>query len=260
MLDIDVTPTELEYFDDLVAGLDVAADGQLQITSILDHLTRAHATKSEVIQVNTSILEILIISHACFPFSSPVLLTKDAFCRALLLLTSRCESNFKQATSTAGQQTMRERMEQQRLQFIYSALACPPTGMATHDDIVDIISRVKYPWLVAPKGIVRRRPVSDFFPLAERLEPSKDKTLPDTLPVSNLKPLGKLVAAFPPRWNEAVSDLSFKGSGMLSVEQFVQWATKVCYTLSRAINHINIYKVQLLEALDQLFSVFFQKP
>jgi hypothetical protein len=228
VLDVDVTPTELEYFDDLVAGFDVSSDSQLQMTSIIHHLARIHTTKSEVIQLNASILENLIISHACFPFSSPVLFTKDAFCRAILLLTDRCESNFKQATGTAGQETIRKRSEQKRLEFIHSALACPPTGTPTHDDILDVISRIQYPWLIAPKGIVRRRPIADFSLLAERLEPSKDQTLPDPLPISVLKPLENLVAAFPPRYTEAVTDLSFEGNGELSAEGFVQWAKKVC--------------------------------
>lgn len=232
MLDVDVTPTELEYFDEVVAGFDIASDGQLQMSSIMHHLTHTHTTKSDVIQLNASILERLIISHACFPFSSPVLLTKDAFCRAILLLTDRCESNFKQATQTAGHQTMRKRSEQKRLEFIRSSLACPPTGMPTHDDILDVISRVQYPWLVAPKGIVRRRPVTDFYTLAQRLEPLKDKILPDPLPGSIIKPLENLLAAFPPRWNKAVSNLSFEESGELSAERFVQWATKVCIMIA----------------------------
>jgi hypothetical protein len=228
VLDVDVTPTELQYFDDLVAGFDVASDGQLQMTSIIQHLTRTHTTKSEVIQLNASILGNLIISHACFPFSSPVLLTEDAFCRAILLLTDRCESNFKQATRTGGQETMRKRSEQRRLEFIHSALARPPTGTPTHDDILDIVSRVQYPRLIAPKGIVRRRPITDFSLLAERLEPAKDQALPDTLPISVLKPLENLVAAFPPRYTEAASDMSFEGDGELNAEVFVQWAIKVC--------------------------------
>jgi hypothetical protein len=232
VLDVDVTPTELEYFDEVVAGFDVASDGQLQMSSIMHQVILTHTTKSEVIQLNASILESLIISHACFPFSSPVLLTKDAFCRAILLLTDRCESNFKQATQTAGRQTMRKRSEQKRLEFIYSALACPPTGTPTHDDILDVISRVQYPWLVAPKGIVRRRPVTDFSTLAQRLEPSKDKTLPDPLPGSILKLLESLVAAFPPRWNKVVSGLDFEESGELSARQFVQWATKVWISIA----------------------------
>ena len=232
MLSVDVTPTELEYFDEVVAGFDFGSDGQLQMTSILHHLTRTHTTKSEPIRLNASVLENLILSHACFPFTSPVLLTKDAFCRAILLLTNRCESNFKQATQTAGHQTMRKRSEQQRLEFIQSALAHPPTGTPTHNDVLDVISRVKYPWLVAPKGIVLRHPVTDFSPLARRLEPLKDKRLSDPLPVSILKSLESLVAAFPPRWNEAVSDLNFEGSGELNDERFVQWATKVCIMIT----------------------------
>jgi hypothetical protein len=232
VLSVNVTPTELEYFDGVVAGFDFASDGQLQMTSILHHLTRTHTMKSELIRLNASVLENLILFHACFPFTSPVLLTKDAFCRTILLLTNRCESNFKQATQTAGHQTMRKRSEQQRLEFIHSALAHPPTGIPTHDDVLDVISRVKYPWLVAPKGIVLRHPVTHFSPLARRLEPLKDKRLSDPLPVSILKSLESLVAAFPPRWNEAVSDLSFEGSGELNAERFVQWATKVCIMIA----------------------------
>jgi hypothetical protein len=228
VLDVDVTPAELQYFDDLVAGFDVTSDGQLQMDSIIHHLTSTHTTKSEVIQLYASILGNLIIAHACFPFSSPVLLTKDAFCRAILLLTDRCESNFKQATGTGGHETMRKRSEQKRLEFIHSALARPPTGTPTHDDILDVISRVQYPRLIAPKGVIRRRPITDFSLMAERLEPAKDQTLPDPLPISVLKPLENLVVAFPPRYTEVASDLSFEGGGKLNAEEFVQWATKVC--------------------------------
>jgi hypothetical protein len=228
VLDVDVTPAELQYFDDLVAGFDITSDGQLQMDSIIHHLTSTHTTKSEVIQLYASILGNLIIAHACFPFSSPVLLTKDAFCRAILLLTDRCESNFKQATGTGGHETMRKRSEQKRLEFIHSALARPPTGTPTHDDILDVISRVQYPRLIAPKGVVRRHPITDFSLMAERLEPAKDQILPDPLPISVLKPLENLVVAFPPRYTEAASDLSFEGGGELNAEEFVQWATKVC--------------------------------
>lgn len=227
----DVEPAELEYFDNLIAGFDVTSDSELQMPPIIHHLTRAYATKAGVIQSTVCILETLILSHACFPFPSPVLLTKDAFCRAILLLTSRCERNFNQVESTSSHDTIRERSKQKRLTFIYSALVRPPIGVPTHDDILDVVCRVQYPRGFYAKGIIRRRPISDFLPLAERLAPSEDKTLPDSLPVLTLQPLKNLVAAFSPRRDKPVDDLGFGGREKLSAEQFVLWATKVCNIL-----------------------------
>lgn len=81
MLTADVKPAELEYFDGLIAGFVVTSDSQLRMPSIIYYLARAYATKAEVIQSTASILETLILPHACFPLSSLVLLTENAFCR-----------------------------------------------------------------------------------------------------------------------------------------------------------------------------------
>lgn len=231
MMTADVEPAELQYFDDIIAGFGATSDSQLHMPLIIQHLTRAYTTKAEVIQSANSILKTLILSHACFPFSSPVLLTKDAFCRAILLLTRRCEINFNQVEGTSSYDVIRERSKQKRLTFIYSALVRPPTGIPTHDDILDVVCRVRYPTGYYAKGVLRRRPISDFLPLAERLAPLEDKTLPDLLPVSFLQPLKSIVEAFLPRQDKPVDDLGFDRRDTLSAEQFMLWATKVCYIL-----------------------------
>ncbi|KAF2677755.1 hypothetical protein K458DRAFT_423695 [Lentithecium fluviatile CBS 122367] len=248
MLPKVVEPTELAHFNDLVADSDIAPDGQIELSSIVNYLASAHTTKSELIKSTASTLEILIVSHACFPFSSLTPLNRDAFCRAVLLLIARCEKSFKHATWISGKNgrdLIRKRTQQARLMFLYSALARPPTGLPTNDDILDVVSRVEYPWYICRKNLIRLRPIIDFLPLAERLEPSslKDPNSLGPLPVSILEPLRDLAEAFPPRYEEPAADLGFGGAGALTIEEFCYWAKKV----------------RLLEALDQLFSVFIPK-
>ena len=227
-----VDPIELARFDDLVAGFDLDSDGQIELNSLLKHLTLSHATQTDLIRSTASNLEILITSHACFPFSSPTPLTRDAFCRAVLLLTSRCEKPFRFATWVSGKHGydyVRTRYPRDRLMFIYSALARPPTGYSTSNDILDVVCRVRYPWFICSKNLDRLRPITDFIPLAERLEPSslKDPSLLDPLPVSLLEPLHDIAKAFPPRHKEPAADLGFGGADTLTMNEFLLWARKV---------------------------------
>lgn len=104
----------------------------------------------------------------------------------------------------------------------------PAPGVPSHEDILDTVCRVRYPWryCLKPKDEPIRRPVTVFLPLAERLEPLQDAKLPDSIPTPH--PLRDLVAAFPPRWGESPADLSFENGDMIDAEQFVLWAKKVC--------------------------------
>lgn len=270
----DVKSTELEYFDRLVAKfqvdekhglsqtvislttapqrelhIDGTPGGQLQMSSIINHLTHAHNTpaKAEAIQSAAVILETLIISRAHFPFSSPTPLTKEAFCRATIMLSDRCIENFKSSIIIGRDYVVSKRTNRKRLLFIYSALASPPTGklhclylriiadfglsvpgMPTHDDVLDTVCRVRYPWRYysKPNDEPVRHPVTEFLPLAKRLEPLQDAKLP--VSISTPHPLRDLVAAFPPRRGRVPTDLSFENGGTVDAEQFVLWAKKVC--------------------------------
>jgi hypothetical protein len=107
--------------------------------------------------------------------------------------------------------------------FINPALARSPTGCPTNDDILDVVCRVQYPWYICSKNLDRLRPITDFLPLAERLEPSSLKDLASLgpLPVSLLEPLRDIAKAFPPRHNEPVADLGFGGANALPIKEFL---------------------------------------
>ncbi|KAL1600421.1 hypothetical protein SLS60_006806 [Paraconiothyrium brasiliense] len=235
---------EPEYFLRVVSGLGATADGQIPLQSIILYLSKAHASKINVIQPAASLIETFVIAHAHFPFSAPVKLTEESFCRAILLLTDRCREPFQQAEGGASggvsHEYIRKRPDERRLTFLHSALLRLNTGIPTQDDVLDVVCRVDYPAAIHGKDRIQRRPVSCFVPLAERLEPIRDVSTEDAAPVSQLKPLQDLVAAFPPRWTEPPADADYGIPEGLNAEQFVQWASRV----------------QLLESLDQLFSVF----
>ncbi|KAF1977594.1 hypothetical protein BU23DRAFT_299724 [Bimuria novae-zelandiae CBS 107.79] len=80
-----ITSTELEYFQTTLGSLDVAADGQIQMASIVRFLAQAHGSRTDLIPSVASTIETLIASHAHFPFSAPVGMSKDALCRAIIL-------------------------------------------------------------------------------------------------------------------------------------------------------------------------------
>jgi hypothetical protein len=101
-------------------------------------------------------------------------------------------------------------------------------GAPTHDDVVDTVCRVRYPWryYLKPKDEPIRRPITDFLPLAELLEPLHDAKLPGF--ISTPHPLRDLVAAFPPRQGEQTADWSYENKDTVDTEQFVLWAKRVC--------------------------------
>ena len=65
----------------------------------MEYFKNSYHEHKDVMKPNASILEALIVPHACFPFSLTVPLTKDAFCRAIILLTHRCRSVLGQESS-----------------------------------------------------------------------------------------------------------------------------------------------------------------
>ncbi|KAF2449655.1 hypothetical protein P171DRAFT_197283 [Karstenula rhodostoma CBS 690.94] len=246
-----VGSVELHYFQTAASRLEVALSGQIRMSSIICHLEQVHTSKIGAIQSAASLIKALITAHAHFPFSAPVELTEKSFCRAILLLTNRSQELFKQAEGgTIGgveSDYIRKRPDEKRLTFIHSALLIEPAGVSTsdsgiptQDDVLDVLCRVQYPAAVRGKHRVQRRPVSEFLPLAERLEPSPEGKREYEVPGSQLALLRDLIAAFPPRWTESPVELEHAEQDSLTAEQFVLWATKV----------------QLLDSLNQLFGVF----
>jgi hypothetical protein len=113
--------------------------------------------------------------------------------------------------------------------FLYSALARPPTGYPTDDDILEVLCRVEYPWYIDFKEEIRLRNIKDFIPIAERLNPSpwKNPSVLGPLPVELLEPLRDIAEAFSPRYEERTEDLGFEGAEALTMEEFVKWSEKV---------------------------------
>ncbi|KAF2439760.1 hypothetical protein P171DRAFT_435624 [Karstenula rhodostoma CBS 690.94] len=220
---------QIQQFHEDMAALTKTSNGEIEMPSVTDHLVQAQDQDDRHNAVLGAVpaLETLITSHAHFPFTTPVILTRDALLRAVLLLTNHVALPFKQACQVGNDYEIRTHSEKERLRFIYSALACPPIGDPTQDDVLDIVSRVKYPWQTWGKGIVRRRLLDDFRPLAERLEPARDVKAQDSLLVKKLEPLRVLVKAFPPRWGEPVVVVRFGENQALTEKQFVEWASTV---------------------------------
>jgi hypothetical protein len=221
--------SQIQHFDKVVAALPKSDNAELEMRSITDYLVQNQDQddKHQALLSAVPALESLLVSHAHFPFTSPVMLTRDALLRAVLLLTHHVDFPFKQACWVGQEHEIRTHANEERLRFIYSALICPPTGAPTHDDVLDVVSRVKYPWQTWGKGIIRRRLLADFEPLARRLEAVGNVHVPESLLVESLEPLRALVKAFPPRWGDPVVVVGFGGEDALTGEQFVEWATKV---------------------------------
>lgn len=201
----------------------------MKIDSVTAYILEAHAQDDEHEAVNRAapILASLILAHAHFPFMDPVTLTRDALLRAILLLTHHVELPFAQTCQIGHEYEIRKHPEKARLRFIYSALAGSYTGVPTQDDILDIISRVKYPWQTWGKGIVRRQLLDDLKPLAKRLGSGGNAKVADSVPVERLELLRELVEAFPPRWGDPPSVVGFGGRKAVTARQFVEWAKKV---------------------------------
>lgn len=226
-----IEPETLAYFNGLVAGLGIDSNGHVLVGPIIEYLKNSEPEHKHVLELNATILETLIGPHACFPFSHTVPLTRDAFLRAIILLTGRCKTVLGQGSTGADGPVIRETSSRQRLFFIFSALAHPPTGKASYDDLLDVVSRLSYPTRVnQSKHMKVHRPLAQLAPLAQRLEPGKSTTVAlSPLPVEALRPLEKLVAVFPPEHQEEGpnGDRSFGDVREVSAEDFVDWGIKV---------------------------------
>lgn len=227
-----IEPETLAYFNGLVAGLGIDSNGHVLMAPVIEYLKNSEPEHKDVLELNAAILETLIVPHACFPFSHTVPLTRDAFCRAIILLTNRCKTVLGQGSSSGSEVILRTMSPRQRLSFIFSALVHPPTGEASYDDLLDVVSRLSYPTRVnRAKHTKSHRSLAQLAPLAQRLEPGKPtSTVLGPLPVEVLKPLERLVAVFPPERLEegAKADRGFGNVREVSVEEFVDWGERVC--------------------------------
>ncbi|XPS72462.1 hypothetical protein M3J09_004627 [Ascochyta lentis] len=162
-----IEPETMAYFNGLVAGPGIDFNGHVLIAPVIEYLKNSEPEHKDILGLNATILETLIVSHACFPFSHNVPLTRDAFCRAITLLTIRCKTVLGQGSMNDTEIVLREISPRQRLFFIFSALVYPPTGTASYDDLLDVISRLSYPARVnRPKHIKLRRSLAQLAPLA----------------------------------------------------------------------------------------------
>lgn len=268
------TETDREHFDKRTASLVADANDLIPLSLIIESLSRLHPSKANIIHSMSPILDILIMAYASFPFSTPVILTKDAFCRAVLLLTERSWPCFKQAWKRSTQQgvktIIRSRSVEKQLSFLYSTLVRPPIGAPTHDDVLDVLCRVRYPCNIRTGRLhdsktTKRPPDTKFMPLAERLEPTKDAQPLALLPFSQIQLLQNFVAAFTPPYIKRVAYSGFADSDSIDKDQFIEWAKEVCEdieeeTLQMVSACANIGQVELLLCLDQLFGVFLPPP
>lgn len=226
-----IEPETLAYFKGLVTGLGTDSNGHVLMAPIIGYLKNSEPEHKDVLGLNATILETLIVAHACFPFSLNVPLTRDAFCRAIILLTNHCMTVLGQGSVGATGVILRETSPRQRLFFIFSALAHPPTGQSSYDDLLDVVSRLSYPARVnRSKHTKMHRSLAQLTPLAQRLESGKSTTVAlRPLPVEVLRPLEKLVTVFPPEHLEEGpnSDRSFRDVGEVSVEEFMDWGERV---------------------------------
>ena len=235
---VNVKPGVLKLFDAVVSGLAIDHNEQLQVPSIINHLVSVHSTKG-LANLDNHVLELLVTSHAAIRFSSEAPLTRDAFCRALLLLTHRGESNHKQQMGIGVDLIIRKNAPERHLGFIYSALASPPTGAVVHDDVVDTLLRVAYPMhvLAKPKEVQRRRRVKDLSMVAEGLKSSGGKTASKVVSGSVVRPLERLALAFPSQWDGTESRVSSEDQHEVSPEEFVKWALEVGYPYDNFRSH-----------------------
>ena len=105
-----IEPETLAYFNGLVAGLGIDSNGHLLMAPIIEYLKNSEPEHQDVLELNAPILEALIVPQACFPFSHSISLTRDAFCRAIILLTKRCKTVLGQGGSRLRHTTSRQRL------------------------------------------------------------------------------------------------------------------------------------------------------
>jgi hypothetical protein len=228
-----------EYFDQRIAGLVAASDDEIPLTSIIDNLSQAHPSKADFVKSMAPMIERLIVAYASFPFSTPVTLTKDALCRAMILLTERGQSCWCEGKSRGDKRQIRSRSLKRQLSFLYSALVRPPTGAPTRDDVLEVICRIAYPCDVTPHTMISgddyldRRHYADFVPLAERLrlEPVQDAQPLEPLPASQIQLLQAFVSVFNPPYCKEPVYPGFIYSEDIDEEEFIGWATEVCEVL-----------------------------
>jgi hypothetical protein len=220
-----IYPEQLGHFNGVVSSLKLDSDGHIRPSSIPSYLANVFPEKAHIIERNASILESLIISHACFPFSDTVPLTRDALCRAVVLLTHKCKSTLGRRAKTP--------LSERRLRFIFSAISQRTlAGTTSYDDVLDVIYRLPYPAHANRfKGYATPKPRERLAPVADRLEPGKPRSvILEPLPIAVLKPLEELVQAFKSERNPPLADFNPTPLDVseVSVEQFVEWAEKVC--------------------------------
>ena len=223
------TKTDRKYFDKRMAGVIAASDGHIPPDSIISELLKAHPSNADIIRSLAPTLEQLLVAYASFPFSTPAVLTKDAVCRAILLLTGRGWRCWRHGKGEG----IRPRSDEKQLLFLYSALVCPPVGAPTQGDVLDVISRVHYPCDVNRSTILSnlnyllRHPATDFIPMAERLQPVQNAQPLDPLPVLQTQLLQTFAVAFTSPWLEKPAPHGFGDVESINEEQFITWAEEV---------------------------------
>lgn len=218
----------LEHFDTIAAGLEMTGNGHIDMSSVISRLKQVHSEKAPIIEAARSSIEALVVSHAHFPFpSEPTYLTRDSIFQAIILLGDNCVDYWGQRTARGDNDTIRIRPESRSLGFMFSALALPPNGITTRDDITDVVCRLNYP-MICFKGEHHRKIVRDLEPLAERLQPEEDAPMPESIPALALRPLVALVAAFSGPLGESISDANLEDREFVTIRQFVRWAKRVC--------------------------------
>ncbi|KAF2675874.1 hypothetical protein K458DRAFT_397542 [Lentithecium fluviatile CBS 122367] len=186
-------------------------------------------------------------AQAAFPVVLSVAEAKEAFEVWVQNVTSvEIQNLFLKSLTSGCNDVLSKVVEPTELAHFNDLVAdfdITPDGQIEVYSIIKYLA-VEYPWHICRKNLIRLRPITDFVPLVERLELSSlDPSWLGPLPVSILEPLRDLAEAFPPRYEEPAADLGVGGADTLTIEEFCYWAKKI----------------RLLEALDQLFSVFVPK-
>jgi len=223
---------ELAHFNHTVSSLtgDLTQlpDTSISPETVISHLVECHPQHAKAINSSSSLLARLLRAHAAFPFpaNSSESLTQPALLRAVVLLTANGEKLFKAAAWIGGEITIRGRTPEQRLDFIFAALASSP-AIPSVNDLLDVLCRVPYPRTRDRKtGDLSRELLVDLIPLAERLHGTeKNHQGPvETGHVSatDYDQLAHLVASL-----HSASVVEGLAQADIDIDAFKKWAVKV---------------------------------
>ena len=218
----------LARLDGVLGALPTTSEGVIGVEHVYEELAKSHAYLRDAAEALGRTVALLLGAHASFPFAEEVPLTRDALVRAVGMLTQSSDAMFAQEAECGGKTAVRARSKTARMEFLFSVLARPETGVGvpTRGDVVDVLCRVRYPAPASPT-YSQRRPITELEPIAGRL-------LPEGLPerdglrveMVELRPLADLCNAMKEDGGVKAEEM-LEGKKELEKEEFIQWAKAV---------------------------------